>query len=194
MVLAEAPVGEVVRLQVHPRPVVVDERYDPSPLLVTDRVAATSRGLVGRSGTGWVMDLHHADHPLRRRGRLRALSVGFTAAYELMRARFGDPAALGVAAENIIVSADRLPGLDDLSRGLVVRSAQGGELRLGDAMVATPCREFTSFLLGLPRTGTDDEISEDRDFLRRGMRGFIFSLDADEPFEISLGDEVFLAP
>jgi hypothetical protein len=184
--------GTVARLQVHPDFVLQDERYDPGRLLVTDRVSVTDGGVVGRREESWVVDVHHAAYPGRSAGRPRPVSVGFTPAYDKMRGRFGETAALGVAAENIIVDTTRMPSIDDLRSGLIVRNAAGLELTLGEAMVATPCREFTSYLLGLPYKAEEAEISVDRDFLRNGMRGYIFTADAKEPFEINLGDKVFV--
>ena len=185
--------GSIVRLQVHPEFVVQGERYDPSRLLVTDRVSVTSDGVVGRRGRSWVVDVHHGAFPGRAAGRPRPVSVGFSSAYAEMQRRFGDTAALGVAAENIIVGSDRLMSIDDLRAGLVVRRTDGEQLRLSDAMVASPCRQFTSYLMGLDHMGGEDEVGEDRRFLRNGMRGFIFTAgDTVEPFEISVGDDVYL--
>lgn len=185
--------GTVARLQVHPDFVIKEERYDPGRLLVTDRIAVTSAGVVGRSGDSWVIDVHHAAHPWRRPGRLRPVSVGFTPAYDMMRARFGDTATLGAAAENIIIDTEWFPSIGDLRSGLVVRGEGGHEIRLDDAMVANPCREFTSYLLGLRHAAEQDEIADDHRFLRHGMRGYIFSAGGiSQPIEIATGDEVFL--
>lgn len=185
--------GTVARLQVHPDFILEDDRYDPARLLVTDRISVTAAGVVGRDGDSWVVDVHHAAHPSRRPGRPRPVSVGFTPSYHRMQARFGDTAALGVAAENIIVATTQSLSIEDLRSGLIVRSGEGAEIRLGDAMVANPCREFTSYLLGLPYKADEEEIADDRQFLRNGMRGYIFSIDdADAPFQIAVGDEVFL--
>ena len=64
---------------------------------------------------------------------------------------------------------------------------------MDDAMVANPCREFTSYLLGLGHAADQDEVADDRRFLRHGMRGYIFSAaDVSQPIEIATGDEVFL--
>jgi hypothetical protein len=185
-------VGTVAQLQVHPDFVLQDERYDPSRLLVTDRVSVTADGVVGWSGDSWVVDVHHAAYPAERVGRPRPVSVGFTPAYGKMRGRFGETAALGVAAENIIVDTEMALSIEELRSGLTVRNAAGAELVLNEAMVATPCREFTSYLLGLSYKAEEIEIAADRDFLRNGMRGYIFTAGATEPFEIALGDEVFL--
>lgn len=185
--------GKIAKLQVHPDFVLQDERYDPARLLVTDRVSVTSSGVLGRDGASWVVDVHHADYPARQPGRPRPISVGFTPSYDKMQARFGDTASLGVAAENIIVSTARDLTIDDLRAGLTIRTGDGAELALGNAIVASPCREFTSYLLGLPYKGEEEEVGDARQFLRDGMRGYIFSADdANEPFEFAVGDEVFL--
>jgi hypothetical protein len=184
--------GTITRLQVHPEFILQDERYDPARLLVTDRVSVTSAGVVGWDGASWVVDVHHAAYPAPRSGRHRPISVGFTPSYGKMHARFGDRAAVGVAAENVIVETSRELAIDDLRSGLTVRKPDGATLALGDAMVASPCREFTSYLLGLPYKAEEEEIAEDRQFLRNGMRGYIFTADSDQPFELAVGDEVLL--
>ncbi len=183
----------MARLQVHADFVIRERRYDPGRLLVTDRIAVTSAGVVGRSGDSWIVDVHHAAHPERRRGRLRPVSVGSTPAYDMMRARFGHAATLGAAAENIIIDSEWFPSIEDVRSGLVVGSDGGEEIRFSNAVVANPCREFTSYLLGLEDQVEEAEIADDRSFLRHGMRGYIFSADdVAEPIEIAIGNEVFL--
>lgn len=186
-------VGKVAKLQIHPDFVVRDERYDPSRLLETDRISVTSEGVLARSGDSWLVDVHHAAFPGRYAGRLRPVSVGFTPAYDRMRARFGRTARLGVAGENIIVAADQLPTIEDLRGGIHIKTSDGRSLHLVEASVANPCLEFTSYLLGLDHKASQDEVADDRDFLRHGMRGFIFEpVRADRPYEVGIGDEVFV--
>ena len=185
-------VGKVVQLQVHPDFVLQDERYDPTRLVETHRLSVTADGVAGRVGDAWVLDVHHAAYPGRHPGRLRPVSVGFTAAYDRMRERFGGTARLGVAGENIIVSSNRLPAIDELATGVEIVGIGGASLHLADAMVANPCLEFTSYLLGREAKGSQDEIGDDRAFLRNGMRGYILSTAGRSPIEIAVGADVYL--
>ncbi len=185
--------GTVARLQVHADHVLSAGRYDPSRLLVTDRVAVTTRGVTGFSDGSWVLDVHHRDHPARAQVRPRSVSIGFTSAYARMRDRFGERAALGAAAENTIVATDRQIAIDDLQNGVVIRAKDGRRLRLDDAMIANPCREFASYLLGPDHPAGDGEIGDDLRFLRGGTRGFILSLaEGEDLSEIAVGDPVYL--
>ncbi len=185
-------VGKVVQLQIHPDFVLRDEVYNPDRLVEPERLSVTRDGVTGLIDGSWVLDVHHAAFPGRYRGRLRPVSVGFTAAYDRMRARFGGTARLGVAGENIIVSGDRLPQIGELTGGIEIAGADGASLYLGDAMVANPCLEFTSYLLGREAKGTQEEIGEDREFLRHGMRGYIFSTPDSQPFDVTIGADVYL--
>jgi len=168
--------GEVAHLQVQRSP--VRHRgvgFDPTPLLAVDELAVGPPGLLGRHDGGWVVDVHGSVHPQVRGGGRRALSMGFTAHYRSMAARFGD-LPLGTAGENVIVDTGRRVTLQDLEDGVAVETAEG-ILHLGDARVAAPCPEFTSYLLGLPHVAERDEIDADLVFLGGGMRGFLFAVD-----------------
>ena len=72
-----------------------------------------------------------------------AISVGFTAHYAAMRARFGEHAVLGCAGENIIVETEGRITLDDVSSGFVIQTASGAQVELSGGRVAEPCRPFT---------------------------------------------------
>ena len=74
----------------------------------------------------------------------------------------------------------------------VIVGQDGAEVVFPAAKPAAPCLEFTSYLLGLPYKAEEEEIAEDRQFLRNGMRGYIFTADSDQPFELAVGDEVLL--
>jgi hypothetical protein len=135
------------------------------------------------------MDAHHAAHPNSRAGGRRALSIGFSGHYDQIAERFGS-APLGCAGENLIVATDRRITVSDLEGVIVVRTADG-EVLLGSARVAAPCREFTSFMLGRPDVAPRDEIAADLAFLDDGMRGYILDLKTLEgAHRVRVGDVV----
>jgi hypothetical protein len=188
--------GPIVRIQVHRSSVKQGRIYDPAPLLAVERAAVTDGGLVGWSGDAWIVDNHHPAHPGGGSSPGRALSVGFTAHYDLMQGRFGsDTATIGAAAENVIVRTETPVTLDVLAGGLVIRAADGSEQPLLSPAVAEPCVEFTAYLLGLPNTAPRDGIGDDIKFLRRGMRGFVAALpEGLGRFEFGVGAQVFALP
>lgn len=148
--------------------------------------------------TGWnaegvrVDDVHHRDHPHTKYRGENGISVGFTAHYAAMRARFGEHLVDGIAGENILVTSSRMIGLGDLSRGLLI--CRGGALvaRLHAMVVAEPCLPFSRFALG----GVDDGRSESLTkaaliFLREGRRGYYASY-LGYPAIVHEGDEILL--
>lgn len=187
-------IGTVVRLQIQRMPVRGEGRYDPTPIQGVERAMVSARGVAGWSGGGWMLDVHHADHPQVRGRGLRALSMGFTSHYEAMGSRFGD-LALGMAGENIIVATQRRWSAAELAPGVVVRGGDDrDDLVLGPARPAEPCLEFTSFLLGLSRRAGRDEVETELAFLSGGTRGFLLDpgrLRSPQP--LAVGDEVWVA-
>jgi len=149
--------------------------FDPAPLLAVDELAVGPVGLLGRHDGGWVVDVHGSVHPQVRGGGRRAFSLGFTSHYEAMADRYGELRP-GTAGENVIVGADRRIGLEDLSAGLVIETAEG-VIHLRNARVAAPCPEFASYVLGLPFVAKRDGIEADLAFLGEGMRGFLFGVE-----------------
>jgi hypothetical protein len=76
---------------------------------------------------------------------------------------------------------------------VIVVGTADGEVPLGSARVAAPCREFTSFMLGRPDVAPRDEIAADLAFLDDGMRGYILDLKTLEgAHRVRVGDEVFV--
>lgn len=190
--MSDRLLGPIVRIQVQRNPLKTKgSRFDPEPILAVDEAVIGPPGLVGRHAGGWVVDAHHAHHPRSRAGGRRPLSVGFTHHYGLMAERFG-MAPLGCAGENLILGTDRRVTIGDLGGALVVRTADG-DVPLGSARVAAPCREFTSFLLGRGDVAPRAEIAADLDFLDEGTRGFVLDLAGLERAALlRLGDEVFV--
>ena len=183
--------GEIALIQVHGDLLKHRDRFDPGPLVEVEEASLSADGMLGWSGSSWVVDVHHAAWP--EPGPRRPLSMGFTSHYDKMRARFGT-APLGVAGENIIVACDEVVALEDLGDGVVIRCQDGREVALVRPEVARPCLPFTSFMLGLPTVGLSEEIVGHLQFLDGGTRGFILGVDElGEPVRVRVGDEVFVA-
>jgi len=170
-------VGAIVRLQIQRSSLKTGEkplrRYDPAPLLSVERLAVTPDGVLGLvDGGAWLVDVHHRAHPqTTNEDGLHGVSVGFTAHYDAMRARFGDHLTPGCAGENLLAVADRRLGYDELAGGIAVVDRDGRELvRLQVLQVAHPCRPFTGWALG--GTVEAQVLKEHLQFLDDGMRGF----------------------
>ena len=187
--MSDMRIGEIKLLQVHGDLLKHVDRFDPEPLIRVEEASVDAEGMLGWTGSAWVVDVHHRAWP--GRGGRRPLSIGFTSHYDKMRDRFRD-IPLGAAGENIVVEADTVQSLADLGDRLIIRG-QDGEVVLRSPQVAKPCLPFTSYLLDLDEVGTIQEIGYDLAFLDAGMRGFIVGIDESaEPFRVRVGDEVFL--
>ena len=187
--MSEVRVGEIALLQVHGDLLKLPDRFDPAPLIQVDEASVDSDGMLGWTGTAWVVDVHHQAWP--GRGGRRPLSIGFTGHYDEMRARFRD-VPLGAAGENIVVKADGVFKTADLGDRIIIRG-RDGEVALNSPRVAKPCLPFTSYMLDLPAVGTLQEIGYDLAFLDAGMRGFIVDIEeGSQPFRVRVGDEVLL--
>jgi hypothetical protein len=193
-------IGTVVRLQIQRTPLIQsapsrgDRTYDPAPLLSVERMMVSARGALGWCDGGWMLDVHHADHPQVRGRGLRGLSMGFTSHYHAMTERFGH-VPLGVAGENVIAETPRRWTADELEGGVVVRPGGGGDdLVLRPVRPAEPCLEFTSFLLTLPRRAARDDVASELEFSSGGTRGFLVDPGSVRtPQPVAVGDEVWLA-
>jgi hypothetical protein len=173
--------GTIVRLQIQRASLKRGERprrvYDPAPLLAVPRLALGPDGALGADpvagpAEAWVVDVHHRAHPATRNADgLHGVSVGFTAHYRAMRARFGERLVPGCAGENLIADTTARVHLADLAGGLAVLAPDGAErVRLRVLEVARPCRPFTGWALG--RTVEPAVLKESLQFLEDGMRGF----------------------
>ncbi len=59
--------------------------------------------------------------------------------------------------------------------------------------MATPCLEFTSYLLGLPTRAARGDVEGELEFLDEGTRGFLLDVGrVREPLRVAVGDEVVL--
>jgi hypothetical protein len=190
-------VGTIVRLQVQTASLKVEgkpRRYDPAPLRVVPALRVTSGGVTGLADDGTtVADVHHADHPRsKNRQGTNGISLGFTAHYTAMRARFGDHLVDGIAGENILIEVSRRFEEDDLARGLVIEDGDGARLVLRPISVAAPCVEFARFAVRIPAdVRSDTSVTEALRFLDGGMRGF-YAVATGEPAQVRPGARVFL--
>jgi hypothetical protein len=106
-----------------------------------------------------------------------------------MAERF-DEAPLGIAGENVIVDTDRHVTLDMIAGGIEIETGDGTVVLL-DPAVAEPCVPFTRFMMRQPEATLDD-LKADREFLRRGTRGFVVGLGSlDGPAVVRPGDLVW---
>jgi hypothetical protein len=188
--------GRVVRLQIQRSSLKLGERphkyFDPAPLLEVPELWLTADG-VAADAQGGTLDVHNAGHPASKNVRgINDISVGFTAGYARMRARFGPTISEGIAGENILVACDTLPTLDELQHGLRLVSADGGCIALGETSVAHPCVEFSRFALG-DREAAPALVSETLRFLDDGTRGFYVTVDLSEPRRVAVGDRLEVA-
>lgn len=172
------PLGSLVRLQIQRATLKTGAKpnrlYDPAPLLPVDRLAVGPDGVLGAGPDGsWLVDVHHRAHPAtKNEDGLHGVSVGFTAHYRAMQARFGDRLTLGCAGENLIAQTDQPLRFEDVSGGLVIAAPDGAErVRLRVLGVARPCRPFTGWALG-GDTVESEVLKQSLQFLDGGMRGF----------------------
>lgn len=191
--------GPITRLQIQTAAlktgVKPHERYDPGALLVVETLTLTSAGAEARGPHGEpVLDVHHLRHPQTRQYQgENALSLGFTAHYAAMRARFGAVVAPGCAGENLIVETAQPVTPAQVQGGVFLQTKGRPEpARLAQIQVAAPCRPFTRYLLGAePAEGED--LKAALQFLGDGRRGFYAALAEAGPVPVALGDLVFVA-
>jgi len=184
-------IGEIVALQIHiDRVKTPGVGYEPTPIMKVDQAAIGPAGIVGLRDDAWIVDVHHSSHPRSGGGGRRVLSMGFTGHYAAMTDRFGD-APVGVAGENIVIDGPALRQ-GDLGGGVVIHTSSG-PLRLLDPRVMTPCREFTSYLLGSDRLLDREDLTGHLEFLDGGTRGFVLDPGhLERPVEVAVGDRVEL--
>ena len=191
-------IGSVKQLQIQLASLKVgkkpDRYYDPTPLLAVEKLYVMMNGAIGQSFDGErIVDIHNSTHPLSHNSGENAISISFTSHYQAIRARFGTDITDGCAGENILVETATEQTLAELAHGLVIQSRQTGHsIHLREILVATPCIEFSYFVLREPQA-TSEQIKEALQFLHYGRRGFYASLaDEQEEGTIEVGDEVFV--
>lgn len=178
-------VGRIVKLQVQRDSLRKGPVYSPRNIAEVSVLRLTPDGPIGFDGASWVVDRHHRAHPASARyDPARALSIGFSSHYEYMWERF-DPIPLGSAGENVIVDADRRVSLSDLRGGIRIETSQG-PAAIATAAIAQPCVPFTRFATGRHHARAD-ELVEQRDQLRRGVRGYVMALDGLDNVDVHPG-------
>jgi hypothetical protein len=189
--------GKIVRLQIQRAPLKVGEKsnrlYDPAPILSVDELTLTPQGALARLPDGaTLLDVHHAHHPqTRNNDGVNPLSVGFTAHYAAIRARYGDHVTDGCAGENILIETERRVTLDDLAGGMIIHPASRNSLVwLRVSKVAAPCRPFSGFVTHATEAAV---VKETLQFLDDGLRGFYCALARTRSATIAVGDEVFIS-
>lgn len=190
-------IGVVARLQVQQASLKVRAArrsyYDPAALLSVPALTVEAGGVTAATGADErVIDVHHRQHPAsKNRGGTNGISIGFSAHYAAMRARFGDHLVDGIAGENILVRTDRLFAEDELRAGIAVELRDGSYLRLDGITIAEPCVEFSRYAVryALDRP-SDDTVSATLSTLRNGLRGY-YAIYAGEPAVIQVGSRVF---
>jgi len=165
-------------------------RYDPSPLMVADRLWLNPRGAFGLVNGSYVVDVHHADHPATHHATVNPISFGFTGHYREMRARFGDHLFDGCAGENILIESDQRMTAQAIGQQIAIQQSDGQIVYLTDILVAAPCVEFSHYAARSLNPLSPHELKEALQFLDHGMRGFYATLHG-KPQMIQPGDRVF---
>jgi hypothetical protein len=195
-------IGHIKRVQIQRSSLKQGQRphryYDPTPLLVVERLLLTPGGVIGVTASGeQLIDVHHAQHPeTKNHGLVNGISIGFTSHYRHMRDQFGDHLAAGCAGENILIETDRHYTLGELGESLVIQGADGQLIALCDLMVAAPCVEFSRFANINPEPLTSEQLRDTLQFLDGGTRGFYARLSegqTDVDVAVRPGDRVFIA-
>lgn len=184
----------IVRLQIQQEPLKRGDKphrwYDPTPIRQVEGLLVDVRGATGVADGDKILDVHHVDHPMtRNHGQASGLSVGFTAHYGAMRARFGDRVSDGVAGENVLVDSDEQMTRERLAAG-AFRTREGRTVPFVEVEIAEPCVEFSRYVLGVKPGETAQPMREPLRALMGGMRGFYVALA--EPVELIVGDELLL--
>jgi len=183
-------IGDIVALQIQrDRIKIKGVGYLPELIAPVEEASLYGGGMIGHYDGSWAMDVHHPLHPTGKGNAYRSVSFGFTSHYAAMRGRFGIVPDF-VGGENIIVDTEAMIALEDLTGGVVVRTA-AADIDFNEAIVLAPCREFTSHLLGLAEPADKEAIADDIAFLADGMRGFGAGVDGG-PFTVSVGDEMWV--
>lgn len=187
-------IGVVQQLQIQRSSLKIGEKpqqtYNPASLLVVDSLEISPAGAVGCLADGArIIDVHNAGHPESKNSGVNGISVGFTAHYRSMRARFGPHLGDGIAGENILIETASPLSLADLGARLAFQGS-GPLVYLDDLLVARPCVPFAHFAhRASPGSLAADVVKETLQFLNEGKRGFYAT--AHRPGVIAAGDQVY---
>ena len=191
--------GQIKLVQVQPSGLIIETPsggfYDASRRVKVERLLITSKGIEATTSEGeHVLDIHHLDHPDKAYDDDDLISIGFTAHYEAMRARFGEHMVDGAAGENIIIEFEEEVWPEDLGEQVVIENnSKDQRVSLDVVSFATPCEEFSHFAAQsqgahLPA----EELKSILQFLNNGRRGFLLVMsDGQEAVEVQPGDKVY---
>lgn len=191
-------IGQIKQVQIQRAALKLGQKphryYDPSSILVVEKLLLTSGGVLGETAGGeQLLDVHNIDHPTSRNAGVNGVSLGFTSHYRAMREKFGAHLRDGCAGENILVEVSEEFQLEALGKRVALRSRESGVLAYLESLkVAAPCVEFSHFALNEVMPVPAELLRETLIFLDRGRRGFYATFTSAEPFALRAGDSVFV--
>lgn len=191
-------IGQIKQLQVQRAALKQGKKpyryYDPSPLLVVEKLLLTHEGVIGvTSENPEIIDVHNASHSESRNRDINGISFGFTSHYQSMRQKFGMHLTDGCAGENILVETEEMFTLETLGKHVAIQSREGNiSIHLEDLRVAAPCVEFSHFVLNELMPAPAEVLRETLIFLDHGRRGFYATTSGKEPCALCVGDKLFV--
>ncbi len=192
--------GRVKLVQVQPSGLIIETPsgyyYDASRRLEVDSLEITPLGIEATTPNGeHVLDIHHMNHPDKAYDNDDLISIGFTAHYEAMRARFGEHMVDGIAGENIIIEYEAEVWSEDLGKGITIENQDTRHrAALGLISFAAPCREFCLFAAQSQHERLPaDKLKDTLQFLGKGRRGFLLVMsNGQDSALVRVGDSVFV--
>ena len=190
--------GTVKLVQLQPKRMIVEglslALFDCNRRKEFPQIQITADGVSAYAPNGDpVLDVHHTKHPETRFKSGNSLSIGFSAHYKAMRARFGSHIADGTAGENVLIDFRDEVWLDYLGKHLLFENPETGLNALLDVnRIAKPCSPFGHFVSASPYTELPTfKLKEVLRFLDNGRRGFLLSLNESQTMAfIKPGDKV----
>lgn len=191
-------IGQIKQVQVQRTALKQGEKphryYDPSPILVAEKLLLTPEGVIGMTAQGErVVDVHNVAHSSSRNAGVNGISLGFTSHYRAMQEKFGTHLTDGCAGENILVETAEEFQREALGERIAIQSQESGTLTYLECLkVAAPCVEFSRFALNELMPVPAEILRETLIFLDHGRRGFYATFAGEEPFPLQAGDVVFV--
>jgi hypothetical protein len=191
-------IGQIKQVQIQRKALKQGQKphryYDPSPILVVERLVLTPQGVLGVTADGEkLVDVHNADHPASRNEGTNGISVGFTSHYQSMRMKFGAHLMDGCAGENILVELAEEIRLADLGERIAIQSQENSPWAYLERLkVAAPCVEFSHYALNEVMPVPAEILRETLIFLGEGRRGFYATFISEEPLTLQAGNSVFV--
>jgi MOSC domain-containing protein YiiM len=191
-------IGHVKFVQIQTRPLKVNEDhedsyYDPIGIQRVSYLRLLPEGAIGVTEDGLnVVDIHNSLHVHHRSNGRNALSMGFSAHYDIMQAHFGPQVALGSAGENIIIQSAPFPATY-VGRQLAIESCATQKMTYFTVTrPVAPCQHFSKFCTQNPHLN-GAAMKETLQFLGDGRRGMMLALTPDQGRVIvQTDDKVYL--